>query len=283
MKNQIWLRFFAVVLGSVYLVSGIGKAMDINSFTDIVVQYSHEKMRLLAPLIVGTEITLGFAFLFGVFVRQFASISICMLVFFTIFIAISYGTGKLEDCGCFGVLLKIDPVWALVRNVVMIGLSFLLFKYSTYAHQWQNWLFGFSLAFGLIAFGITGYETKNTYRPLQLHIGSKLDKIFLKQYAKAHQKQLFFVFSPTCSHCLAVTERIKQYVTKNAVNEVIGFYPATSRQADVEAFKARKKPNFSIVAIESDSLRKIVRAVPVAFLVENKVVTQIYSFEIPTP
>ena len=38
MKNQFWPRLSAIVLGGIYLASGIGKAMDINAFTDIVVQ-----------------------------------------------------------------------------------------------------------------------------------------------------------------------------------------------------------------------------------------------------
>jgi uncharacterized membrane protein YphA (DoxX/SURF4 family) len=213
MNNQTFLRLLAVVLGVIYLISAIGKAMDINAFTDIVVQYSHEKMRLIAPLIVGAEITLGFGILFGVFPRQFAAVSLCILVFFTIFLAIGFISGKLVDCGCFGILLKIDPLVALIRNIGMLAISYLLYTYANYSVKRSNWLSGISLLFGILAFSITGFEMKNTYRPLELHIGSKLDKSFLASYTKLYQKQLFFVFSPTCPHCLATMENVKQYIT----------------------------------------------------------------------
>ncbi|MCP1384934.1 DoxX family protein [Runella salmonicolor] len=283
MKNQTLLRLLAVALGVIYLISGIGKAMDINTFTDIVAQYSHLKMRFIAPLIVGTEITLGFGLILGAFPRQFAAVSLCVLVFFTIFLAIGFASGKLDDCGCFGILLKIDPLVALLRNVGMLTISYLLYTYSQYDVKRANWLFGGALLFGVLAFVITGFEMKNTYRPLELHIGSKLDKTFLASYTKSHQKQLFFVFSPTCPHCLAATETVKQYIVTNSVNEVIGFYPSQSKQVDIESFKSKKKPNFKIIAIKSDTLHKIVRSVPVAFLVENGEVKHIYNGEIPRP
>lgn len=283
MKNQTSLRLLAVILGVIYLISGIGKAMDINTFTDIIVQYSHEKIRFISPLIVGTEITLGFGLILGAFPRQFAAVSLCVLVFFTIFLVIGFISGKLDDCGCFGILLKINPLVALLRNVVMLVISYLLYNYAEYNTKRSNWLFGGGLLFGILAFGITGFEMKNTYRPLEFHIGSKLDKSFLASYTKSHQKQLFFIFSPTCPHCLSATETVKQYITTNNVNEVIGFYPSQSKQVDIESFKSKKKPNFRIIAINSDTLHKIVRSVPVAFLIENGEVKHIYSGEIPSP
>ena len=281
MKNQFWLRLSAVVLGGIYLASGIGKAMDINAFTDIVVQYSHEKMRFLAPLIVGVEIALGFGFLFGVFQKQFSAISISMLAFFTIFIAVSYSFGKLEDCGCFGVLLKIDPVWALFRNVFMLAISTAIFKYTTETPRMQNWLFGLSVAFGLVAFGVAAFEVKYSYVPLRLHLGDTLKTTILSKYIKPNKKQLFFIFSPTCSHCLKATENIKEYPKKGI--EVIGIFSNKSAQKDIDAYRNQKMPNFEIRGVEPDSMRKLIRSVPTAFLVEGGIIQQIFISHIPTP
>lgn len=284
MKNQLWLRLIAVALGGVYLVSGIGKAMDINAFTDIVVQSSNAKMRFFAPLIVGAEITLGFAFLFGIYQKQVALVSICILNFFTIFISIGYALGKVDDCGCFGVLLKINPLWAFIRNMLMLTLSFLLFKRHTNIQKWESWKFGVALALGVITFSITGFEMKNTYTILSIKKGTNLKTTFLWKYLEDNDsKQLIFFFSPICPHCLTTTPKINDYLIKNAVEVVVGLYPDSIKEEDVRKYRDSTKPNFELIAVKSDSLRMVIRANPTVFLIEKGIVQKIYSIEIPNP
>jgi uncharacterized membrane protein YphA (DoxX/SURF4 family)/thiol-disulfide isomerase/thioredoxin len=75
--------------------------------------------------LIGIELALGILFLIPVKIRKIITpISILMLAVFTIHLA--YETfktgGNTGNCGCFGSLLPMTPIEAIIKNLVAIGL-----------------------------------------------------------------------------------------------------------------------------------------------------------------
>lgn len=277
MKATIWLRLPAVMLGLLYLTSGIGKALDINAFAGILASYS-PKIFMLAPFIVSLEIILGFGFLFGIFRYQFARFSFFLLIFFSFVYVLGYFLFDIEDCGCFGQIISM-PIWvSLLRNALMISASYFVWKYHSLQPQakFQNWKFGLVFVFAFIAFIVLGLEVKNTYTEIIVRKGSDLRNTFLRKYVKENQKQLIFIFSPTCPHCLSMTDRIN---TNKMDFEVVGIYPDVIKKGDVEQYQKLKRPRFPIFADKKDSLRLLTRNIPTIFIVKDGILENIYHSE----
>ena len=59
MRNKI----ICIIIGAVFIFSGIGKIGNVAEFGNLIIQYGFGKLSLIAPLIVLIEIALGVSLL----------------------------------------------------------------------------------------------------------------------------------------------------------------------------------------------------------------------------
>lgn len=76
-------RILSIIVGIVFLSSGLIKVLDVSAFQSLIVQYGLPFFQYMAPLIILLEILLGMALILGLFQRTTAIVSICVLLVFT--------------------------------------------------------------------------------------------------------------------------------------------------------------------------------------------------------
>lgn len=128
MKEKISLtRLWYILPGILFLVSGIAKLFPVYSFELLLVNQglsSWELVPWLSRGVILSELILGVGFFLGGYYRRFyLPASLLMLTVFNIHLIYSIvtGTGG-SNCGCFGELIPMTPLEALLKNLILMAL-----------------------------------------------------------------------------------------------------------------------------------------------------------------
>jgi len=81
-------------------------------------------------ILIGVELSLGILLLLPFYLKKIViPATILMLMVFIVHLSISIlSSGNQGNCGCFGALLPMTPVQALIKNIVSVALLIVLFK-----------------------------------------------------------------------------------------------------------------------------------------------------------
>lgn len=124
-------RFVAVLLGLVFLASGLLKIIDPVGTMLIVAEYCkffHLQFLLPAAKGIGialalTEGTLGILLITGAFRKIAAIVTFCLLGIFTVITLVLWIANPAMDCGCFGEAVHLTHLQSLLKNVVLVAMS----------------------------------------------------------------------------------------------------------------------------------------------------------------
>ncbi len=85
----------------------------------------------LSRLLIITELSVGVALLLSHYLKRLV-VPIAAALLFVFSLHLSYGLASLdgggENCGCFGQLIPMTPLQALIKNITAMGILFWLFK-----------------------------------------------------------------------------------------------------------------------------------------------------------
>ncbi|TXC76975.1 DoxX family protein [Luteibaculum oceani] len=126
-----------ILVGSLFIVSGLIKANDTLGFSYKLVEYFEPgvlNLEFLIPLalplaflICLVEIVLGALVLFGYRMKLSAWLLLGMIVFFTFLTFYSAYFNKVTDCGCFGDAIKLTPWESFYKDVVLLVFILIIF------------------------------------------------------------------------------------------------------------------------------------------------------------
>ena len=124
-------RFCAVVIGLVFLASGLLKLLDPVGTGLIVSEYFkffhlgflQGTAKVLGMVLSLVEAATGAALVSGVFRKPTAVVTSVLVVFFTIITLILWIAKPDMDCGCFGEAIHLSHGQTLLKNVVLLALS----------------------------------------------------------------------------------------------------------------------------------------------------------------
>ncbi len=273
MKHAI--RF---IIGLIFIVSGASKAVDTQSFIGLIQNYDIDFLAYGAILIPPLEIIAGLCLVLNVQTRACAlMIMVATIIFTLVYLDVLYTKG-IKDCGCFGSIsiLKFPPWGTVLRNVLIIAGSFVLYKYPLTESRanYRLKIMAISLA-GLLAFAISGVSYShpvvnvNTIN-LQDLSGDNVNDTFLKRYHSFDKNKRYavFIFSPTCFHCWDMTNNIKTFTESGYVNETLAFAPAELIKEEA-VYERTLKPNFKVNLIPLKQFNEITSTTPVVMIIQN--------------
>lgn len=132
-----------ILISALFLVSAYAKIYPDPSFYFSITKFefsqlypmgfSPELAVYLSRGLIGIEFALGFLLLFPFNLKKIViPVTIIMLAVFSVHLSIEILSGNNGgNCGCFGSLIPMTPLQALIKNLISIGLlSLLLFKFS---------------------------------------------------------------------------------------------------------------------------------------------------------
>lgn len=129
--NKTFGRGLRLFIAVVLLTTGLGKALDIPGFVEVLITYQALADWMLYPVALGmtaTELIISFWLFSGRLVFWAALASLGLHVVSTLWTAVTFLRGlDIPNCGCFGVFFA-RPLdgWTIVEDLVMVAFSRLL-------------------------------------------------------------------------------------------------------------------------------------------------------------
>ena len=128
-------RFCAILIGLVFLVSGLLKLLDPVGTGLIVSEYFkffhlnflQGTAKGLGMVLSLVESVTGAALISGVYRRLTAAVTAILVVFFTIITVILWLANPEMDCGCFGEAIHLTHGQTLLKNLILLVLAVIAF------------------------------------------------------------------------------------------------------------------------------------------------------------
>jgi hypothetical protein len=135
MKKRTVL-FLQVLIGAVFLLSAYSKIIAPGLIEIILVDHgivnSRETSAILVRILIGFEFALGLFFFQPFSLKSMIiPLSFIFLLGFTVYLGYTgFILKDLQNCGCFGEMIKMSPIESIIKNIVLMGLLVLLFRWS---------------------------------------------------------------------------------------------------------------------------------------------------------
>jgi hypothetical protein len=131
-KNAI-TNFLRAILGIVFLTSAISKMVAPGLFEITIMEQgiftSREFIAYLSRFLIIMELFLGLTLFQSFYLKKIIlPVSIFILFAFTILLSFSAFAGDTNNCGCFGEVVKMSPLEAIVKNIFLIIIGIVIFR-----------------------------------------------------------------------------------------------------------------------------------------------------------
>ncbi len=285
------LKVYSIIIGVLFIISGLGKVIDTSGFSNLISQYGLGYLMILSPIIVVFEILLGLFLVLLINPKFYAMISFGLLTIFTALFTFAHFKYGVNNCGCFGTVqhMNFPPFFSFIRNFILIAMSLIVWikypKEKTEIINWKKYLIFIVMGISIFTAGFT-FKTPYFLRSkskIHKFQGQNIKNTELSNYLKASPDStyLFFVFSYTCPYCLNSIENLRQYQKSGTVDRMVAF--AIGEEKNKLIFDKNFKPDFSIKDLSAVEMDKLTDSYPTAFYVEHDSVKFVLQSELPSP
>lgn len=226
MLKKILFSLLCALMGAVFVFSAYIKLYPIEPFelTFVDLGISNWQMApFVARILIALEFLIGFALMLNLLLKKVTyKLSIGILVFFCIYLVLQLiFQGNEGNCGCFGTKYPMTPMQALIKNIIMIAILGLLYKFH------EGWNMGkFSkilfvvcfLSAGALPFILNPVELdyseaylnkpENNF-PLELDSLYNNATVNIPPKTLSQGKHIIAFMSLTCPHCRIAAKKIK--------------------------------------------------------------------------
>ena len=136
LRHRRWFRTLAhvcrVIFALTFIASGFFKAIDpfgtalnIQNYLDVYHWSLPEWLVAgLSIWLCGAELMMGCMLLFKVRIRLISIFAVLSMTIFTIITLLSATVLPVEDCGCFGEVVKLTPLQTFLKNLALLPMAF---------------------------------------------------------------------------------------------------------------------------------------------------------------
>ena len=279
------LRF---LVGLVFLLSGLLKAIDTAAFADLMSEYGATWFGFVAPLIIFIEIFLGIMLVFDFYAKPISwATAIFLLVVSSIYL---YGVTArgITNCGCFGPItwLNSKPWLTFTRNGILLGMLVpTLIRLQEKSKEISIPSVIFMAAIAVIVMFMCGFsihgakclQRQNTFQPIAL------DESPLSEYVTVHSDStyLIFAFSYSCPYCQNSIGNVNQYVPMGMADRVVGL--AVEDSVARERFERLFETDFEIQEISALQMYRLSNTMPTTFFIRHDSIVSQYTGMVVSP
>ncbi|MGZ3901926.1 MAG: DoxX family protein, partial [Bacteroidia bacterium] len=224
----IFAALISIGLGLVFIYSGYTKLVPVIetfefTFVDIGIGNWYTAP-VMARLLIGLEFFIGLLLVLNYNLKKFTiPFTIGILLFFIIYLTIQIMvSGNNGNCGCFGEHLKMTPLQAIIKNVIMIaGALIVYFLYEGWKLKYNKLILSFvGLSILIMPFVINpidySYTSNNMDEkvnyPLELDLLYKPEdtsKVEIPKVELRTGKHVVAFLSLTCPHCRIAAKKFR--------------------------------------------------------------------------
>lgn len=280
----------AIIVGVIFLWSGLGKIGNVIYFQHLMVEYGLSYLNILAPFIILVEILCGIFLIFNIQTRIVSLCATVMLVVFSIAFTFAWLLHGITDCGCFGQYMPISssPWITYIRNFILLlllGISYIKGKDIQKCENWKR------ITIYTIMFAAT-FVAGMTYKPFAF-IEHKhpfdqqpISQTNLKEYNQhLDSSSLTMFFSYSCPHCINSMENFKAWQSTGIVENTLAYVVVDSTNTNTDSLRmvfTQRYPSLNIQEVSKESV-DFVEAFPTSFVVINDTIKHIIVGELPSP
>lgn len=225
MLRKISLYLLCGLLGITFIISGSTKLYPIEPFEYTFVDIGFINWQVapfIARIFIGLELLIGIFLLLNVNLKiTYKSGIIILLVFSAYLILLIFFNGNKGNCGCFGSYISMTPLQALFKNMIMLFIFFILYKYHGGWELNKKWKILIALLFAsVIALPFILNPVELNYSEAYLREPSTDFKIELDSLSNnatlnippkelSNGKHIMVFMSLTCPHCRIAANKIR--------------------------------------------------------------------------
>jgi hypothetical protein len=226
MLKKILFSVLCALMGAVFVFSAYIKLYPIEPFELTFVDLGIGNWQMapfIARILIALEFLIGFALMLNLLLRKVTyKLSIGILVFFCIYLVLQLiFQGNEGSCGCFGTAIPMTPMQALIKNIIMLVILGVLYKYH------EGWNLGKFSRYLFIACFLAAGALPFILNPVELDYSKaylnkpeenyKLELDSLYNNAKldvpprtlSEGKHIIAFMSLTCPHCRIAAKKIR--------------------------------------------------------------------------
>ncbi len=132
-KKKWILEFLRILLGVIFLITGLFKFFHMQEFTDAIENYQliPQKLDIFAGTIVSLlEVVIGISLIFCFLTKLGVLITSSLMMLFIIITSITLFNGLDINCGCFiGIYNQKISFFSLVIQIIILAFSLIILKH----------------------------------------------------------------------------------------------------------------------------------------------------------
>jgi hypothetical protein len=276
----------ALVLGAVFLFSAGTKILAPRAFLSSLDAYGVLGSSWLLPLgtgVVALELALGAMLVLGLGRRLAARVALPLVLIFVVMIVYALRNG-LQDCGCFGEVLKIPPAVELVVDLVLLALTGVVLAWGENLVPAGHWLTRIT-GWGVFLLGAVFFLSQSPVLPATGRLEVSDDQLALFSQAQppldiSSGDHFVFLFSADCDHCWAFAggvELMKERLQGVQVDAV-----TFSDEASLAGFRRAFAPTYPIHVLPQGLFDQLTDMYPAALWIQGGHVTDGWSGFVPS-
>lgn len=274
----------SLVVGGIFLIAGIVKALSPESFFDHLHKLRLLPQKLIVPIaisVTAVEIALGLALMLRLFPQWLFPVVLVLLPILTALTYWSTSTGRTEDCGCYGGLVKVNPIQSMGLNGLYASLIGFAWWYAvadvfTKTQQLIALLIAVAIAATISTIG-HWYYTKYQKPILDLS-PLRPNQRWQSEWLNGHGdsamtgSKLVVFMNPDCSYCKKWLKPLNVVHKISDLPDILGAAVCSIDEAKslIDAYKIQ----FPVVVLEPSTVEHLVKGYPTGVLLDNGVIQE---------
>ncbi len=217
-KNSRYLYIIiSIIIGAFFLFSAYAKTMPIDTFANTIfnrVNVSWQLASWTARFFIGIEAAIGLLLLIHIYGKKKWVLwgTLLLLILFSGYLAgLWYMEGNDVDCGCMGNVVKMNPMWSIIKNAVLAILTAILLHYDQEKISSNKHKASIALTLLIIIIPFIAFPNK-----LAIDILYKDNaKGLLTKTDLTKGKHVVAFLSLTCPHCMVAADEMEKMKEKN--------------------------------------------------------------------
>lgn len=280
-------KAFRLVIGFVFLVSSLLKAIDTANFANLMSQYGIPWFGYFAPFLILLETILALLLIYNVCPRIASVITMVFLVAVSLIFLYGWIHRGIRNCGCFGAItwLNSKPWFTFVRNGILLAMLFPSILKQQYGTTMTMPIIVCMAIWGILVMFMCGFsfcgaeclKKQQEFQPIAL-ADSNLSELVS---CNTDSTYMIFAFSYSCPYCQNSIGNVNQYQTMGAVDKVIGI--AVGDSIAKERFNSIFDVNFEIREISQSAMFRLTPGIPTVYHIRHDSIVGQYSGMVVSP
>lgn len=220
------------LVGVVFVVSALAKLSAIDEFELYVYSYGFFPLSIcyvLARLCIAGEMFLGLLTLTGWFPRTMRTLTLLMVLSFSLFLCYALLEGRNDSCQCFGQLMDMSPGQSLLKNAVLVALvlgGYTLDRRGRVGRRkWKVWVSGVVIALCVVTPFVVSVPDSWLFGPQEEPFDREAlaeattEGGVLKEMGVGEGRRLVAFVTPRCPYCKLAREKVGAMVKRHHIDD----------------------------------------------------------------